>query len=318
MSMDNVLVTGGAGFIGSHLCEYLLRQKKRIAILDNLDDYYDPRLKRTNLQEVSTSGKFEFFQVDIRNSEKLRNAFERFRPDSVVHLAARAGVRPSLQHPDLYISTNIVGTGNLLELSQQFGVQRFVFASSSSIYGLTDRIPFSEEGCTPKPLSVYGATKSAGETLATTYAHLYPLSVICLRLFTVYGPRQRPDLAIRKFAELILEGKELPLFGDGSMRRDYTCVSDIVLGIAGALEAAFHCETFNLGSSRPIRLDEVVETLERVLAKKAAIKYLPAPPGEMPITYADLTKSRKLLGYEPRVKFEDGAQAFARWLTKRT
>ena len=315
--MKDILVTGGAGFIGSHLCEFLLRAKKRLAILDSLDDFYDPHLKHTNLEEISATGKFDFFQTDVRDLAKLREVFKLFRPQCVVHLAARAGVRPSLLYPDLYVSTNIVGTANLLELSRQYEVQRFVFASSSSVYGLTDHVPFSEEQCTNRPLSVYGATKLAGETLTATYAHLYPLSVICLRFFTVYGPRQRPDLAIRKFAQLILEGKEVTLYGDGSMQRDYTFVDDIVTGIARALESDFRFEVFNLGNSNPVSLDEMVRALERVLNKPARRKYLPAPPGEMFITCADIAKSRRLLGYDPKVRFEDGLHAFVEWLSER-
>lgn len=312
--MTSILVTGGAGFIGSHLCEYLLRSGHRVSIVDNLDDYYASQLKLANLEEVRRAGDFEFFPVDIRDAGRLKAVFEKAQPEAVVHLAARPGVRASLRNPELYVSVNVEGTLNLLELSRQHGVPRFVFASSSSVYGQANRVPFAEDDPVVRPLSVYAATKVAGEALAFAYAQLYPLSIVCLRVFTAYGPRQRPDLAIRKFAHLIEEDKEVPLFGDGSMQRDYTYIDDVIVAFAHAL--AYNCsfEIFNLGNSRPVRLDYMLQTLEEALGKKARRKWLPAQPGEMPMTCADLTKSRRLLGYEPKVGFEEGIRRFVEWL----
>lgn len=314
--MNRVLVTGGAGFIGSHLCEHLLRSGRRVVVLDNLDDFYDPLLKRANLEAIKSAGDYDFYAVDIRDSNRLEEVFQKARPDAVVHLAARAGVRPSLLYPGLYASVNIDGTLCLLELSRKYQVQQFVFASSSSVYGQFNRVPFSEDDPISKPLSVYAATKAAGEGLAFTYSHLYQLPVTCLRIFTAFGPRQRPDLAIRKFAQLIQEGKELPVFGDGSMSRDYTYVTDVVSAIAGALERSYPFEVFNLGNSRPVRLDYMIETLERALGKKARKIFLPTPPGDMPVTFASLEKSQKLLGYGPAVSFEEGIRLFVEWFRR--
>jgi UDP-glucuronate 4-epimerase len=311
--MNRVLVTGGAGFIGSHLCEHLLRSGWHVAVVDNLDDFYDPQLKHANLAAMKIAGEYDFYPVDIRDSSRLEEVFQKAQPDAVVHLAARAGVRPSLLYPGLYASVNIDGTLCLLELSRKYQVQQFVFASSSSVYGETNRVPFSEDDPISKPLSVYAATKAAGEMLAFTYSHLYQLPTICLRIFTVFGPRQRPDLAIRRFARLIQEGRELPVFGDGSMSRDYTYVSDVVAAFDQAL--AFRCqfEIFNLGNSRPIRLDYMIDTLESALGKKAIRNVLPTPPEDMPVTLASLDKSRKQLGYSPKVPFEEGMRLFVEW-----
>lgn len=308
-----VLVTGGAGFIGSHLCEHWLKCGHQIGVVDNLDPFYAPALKRANLRQISAAGNLDFFETDIRDSARLAEAFSQFHPEAVVHLAARAGVRPSLLEPELYMSTNVNGTLNLLEACRHSSVQRFIFGSSSSVYGKYNRVPFSEEDAISKPLSVYAATKCAGENLCFTYAHLYKISIICLRLFTVYGPRQRPDLAIHKFARLIEEGKELPIFGDGSAKRDYTYVDDVVQAFDQTVKADFDFEIFNVGNSQTIRLDSMVETLERALGKKAKLKHLPPQPGDMVLTCADLTKSRRLLGYAPQVRFEDGIKLFADW-----
>lgn len=315
--MEKILVTGGAGFIGSHLVERLLREGKRLALVDNLDDYYDPEMKRANLAEIRACGNFEFFAVDIREDEKLRAVFQRFQPEVVVHLAARPGVRPSFLQPDAYVSTNVAGTARLLEVSRQYGVPRFVFASSSSVYGKANRAPFREDASTGTPLSIYAATKVSGEALAFTYSEAYPLSVVCLRLFTVFGPRQRPDLAIRKFAGLILEGAEVPIYGDGSIQRDFTYIDDIVEGIVRALKTPGRFDVFNLGNSHPVRVDYMVDTLARALGKPVQRKFLPAPPGEMVLTHADLTKARQVLGYSPKVSFEDGILRFADWLRTR-
>jgi UDP-glucuronate 4-epimerase len=315
--VETILVTGGAGFIGSHLCEHLLRAGKQVAVVDNLDNFYDPQLKLANLEEVRLSGKYDSFVVDIQNAGQLQEIFEKVRPQAVIHLAARAGVRPSLLQPEIYVSTNIDGTLNLLELSRKQGVEKFIFASSSSVYGEANDVPFSEDAPITRPVSIYAATKVAGESLAFTYAHLYNLSITCIRVFTAFGPRQRPDLAIRKFAHLIAEDKEVPIFGDGSTSRDYTYISDVVSAFGKALERPTKFEVFNLGNSRPVRLDYLVEVLEKELGKKARTKFLPLPPGDVPITYANLEKSKRLLGYEPQVSFEEGVRLFVEWFRKR-
>ena len=312
--MDNVLITGGAGFIGSHLAQRLLTSGWRVAIIDNLDDYYPAELKRANLNEIEACGEFEFFPVDIRDGKKLREVFAAFKPRAVVHLAARPGVRQSFEQPDAYTSINVLGTTEVLEATRLSGVRRLVFASSSSVYGYSSRAPFREDAPISQPLSVYAATKVAGEAMAFTYAHTYGLSVACLRLFTVFGPRQRPDLAIRKFARLILEGKELPLFGDGSLQRDYTYVEDAVNGIVRAIDATGEFDVYNIGNAHPIRLDEMVDILAAALGKPARKKYLPLPSGEMLLTHADLAKAHQYLGYSPQVSFEEGIRRFATWL----
>jgi len=262
---------------------------------------------------MKSAGEYDFNCVDIRDSGRLEEVFQKARPDAVVHLAARAGVRPSLLYPGLYSSINIEGTLSVLELSRKYQVRRFVFGSSSSVYGQTNRLPFSEDAPINKPLSVYAATKAAGEMLAYTYSHLYQLPTICLRIFTVFGPRQRPDLAIRRFAQLIEEGRELPVFGDGSMSRDYTYVTDVVSAIDRALACNYQFEIFNAGSSHPVRLDHMIDTLESALGKTAMRMYLPSTGAEMPITFASLDKSRKLLGYTPKVSFEEGIRLFVEW-----
>jgi UDP-glucuronate 4-epimerase len=315
--MDNILITGGAGFIGSHLAERLLREGKRLAILDNLDDYYPADLKLVNLEEIKATGEFQFFPTDIRDGEKLREVFAAFKPDAVIHLAARPGVRLSFAQPEAYTSINVLGTTQVLEISRQCGVQRLVFASSSSVYGHSSRAPFREDATISHPLSIYAATKVAGEALAFTYSHAYALSVVCLRLFTVYGPRQRPDLAIRKFAGMILEGNEVPIFGDGSLGRDYTYVDDTVDGILRALNAPGKFDVFNLGNSHPVRIDGMVDALGRALEKPVRRKFIPTPAGEMLLTHADLTKARQALGYSPKVSFEEGIRRFADWLKSR-
>jgi UDP-glucuronate 4-epimerase len=284
-----------------------------VAIVDNLDDFYSPELKRLNLEEIRGVGTYDFFPVDIRDLEKLREVIEAVRPHSIIHLAARAGVRPSLLQPEAYVRTNVVGTLNLLELARTYHVSQFVFASSSSVYGQANRVPFSESDPILKPLSVYAVTKVSGEALAFTYAHLYDLPVICVRIFTAFGPRQRPDLAIRKFAHLIASGQEIPIFGDGSMQRDYTYIDDVTEALELALEYKCAFEVFNLGNSRPIRLDYLVRVLEEAIGVKARVKHYPAQPGDMEITYADLSKSRQCLGYEPKVGFEEGIRRFVEW-----
>jgi UDP-glucuronate 4-epimerase len=292
----------------------LLSEDKRIAIVDNLDEYYPAEFKRANLEEIKTSGEFQFFPVDIRDGEKLHEVFSTFRPEAVIHLAARPGVRMSFAQPEAYTSINVLGTTQVLEVSRQSGVQRVVLASSSSVYGHSSRAPFREDANISHPLSIYAATKVAAEALAFTYSHAYDLPLACLRLFTVYGPRQRPDLAIRKFAALILEGKEVPIFGNGSLERDYTFIDDIVDGILLALHAPSHFDVFNIGNCHPVRIDTMVKTLGQALEMPVRCKFTPTPAGEMLLTHADLTKSRQVLGYSPKISFEEGIRRFAAWL----
>jgi len=315
--MDNILITGGAGFIGSHLAERLLREGKRLAIVDSLHEYYPAEMKRANLEEIKAAGEFEFFPADIRDGEELRRVFAAFKPDAVIHLAARPGVRLSFAQPETYTAINVVGTTQVLERSRQSGVQRVVFASSSSVYGHSSRAPFREDAVTSHPLSIYAATKVAGEALAFTYSHAYALPVVCLRLFTVYGPRQRPDLAIRKFAGMIMEGKEVPIYGDGSLERDYTYIDDTVDGIVRALNVTGDFDVYNIGNSHPVRIDEMVDALGRALHKPVCRKFIPTPAGEMILTHADLTKAHQALGYSPKVSFEEGIGRFAEWLRAR-
>jgi UDP-glucuronate 4-epimerase len=308
-----VVVTGGAGFIGSHTCERLLRSGHHVTIVDDLNDFYSPEMKCANLQAIRQTGDCEFVQVNIADSHAIFALFERCRPDAVIHLAARAGVRPSLQDPLLYEETNVRGTLVLLEASRRTGVEKFIFASSSSVYGISDRIPFREDHEPTSPISPYAATKIAGEKLCFTYSHLYGIHVTCLRLFTVYGPRQRPDLAINRFVGMIEGGEPVPVFGDGSSGRDYTYVRDIVAGITSALEYGYRYEVINLGNSHPIRLSDLIRAIEAAVGEKARVVHLPDQPGDPPITYADISKARRLLGYRPATRFDDGLANFIEW-----
>ncbi|MGH9614043.1 MAG: GDP-mannose 4,6-dehydratase [Bryobacteraceae bacterium] len=311
-----ILVTGGAGFIGSHLCERLLRDGHDVGTIDDLNDFYSPAMKRENLAALGNA--LCFHECDIRDEEQVGRIFAEVKPEAVIHLAARAGVRPSIDQALLYESVNVRGTMILLEASRKNGVRKFLFASSSSIYGATRSIPFREDDWDTLPISPYAATKMAGEKVAYTYSHLYKLPVICLRFFTVYGPRQRPDLAIRKFTEMIDAGRPIPLFGDGSSSRDYTYVEDTVQGILAAL--AYDRTTydiFNLGNSTPIDLLSLVQLIEENLGKKAGIQWLPMQPGDVPITYADISKSKRLLGYDPQTPISEGIRKFVEWYRER-
>ena len=308
-----VLVTGGAGFIGSHVAERLLGEGHEVLIVDDLNDYYDPRLKRENLRAVQSAGPAGFHQYDICDEERVFRSFRRFGPEAVIHLAARAGVRPSLENPFLYETVNVRGTMVLLEACRRYGVSKFVFASSSSIYGIANRVPFSESDHLNLPISPYAATKIAGEKICFTYSHLYGLPVVCLRFFTVYGPRQRPDLAIRKFIGMIDRGETIPVFGDGSSGRDYTYIDDIVEGVCQALAHPCRYEIFNLGNSHPVSLKTMIGTIEATLGKAASIEWLPEQPGDVPITYAQIAKAGRLLGYSPRTPFAEGIEKFVAW-----
>ena len=308
-----ILVTGGAGFIGSHLCERLLSEGHTVSIIDDLNNFYSPNAKLANLQSIRCHGPITFYRGSITDEAHVAEAFQESRPEVVIHLAARAGVRPSLEEPLLYGHTNVQGTITLLEASRKFGTKKFIFASSSSIYGVANQVPFSEEDAVNLPVSPYAATKIAGEKIGFTYSHLYGLSVVCLRFFTVYGPRQRPDLAIRKFITRIDRGQPIPVFGDGSSGRDYTFVNDTVQGIMGALAYDCSYDVFNLGNSHPVKLLTLIRAIEEGLGKKAEIDWLPDQPGDVPITYADISKARKLLGYNPRTSLSEGIEAFLKW-----
>jgi UDP-glucuronate 4-epimerase len=306
-----ILVTGGAGFIGSHVCAQLLRQGHEVAAIDDFNDFYDPAIKRANLRALPD---VEVFEGDIRDAVFVGKTAGAGKFDAVIHAAARAGVRPSLKDPQLYIDTNITGTQNLLAAAHRAGIGRFVFASSSSVYGLAKKVPFTEDMPLPQTLSPYAATKIAGEHLCGNYAHIYGMRVVCLRFFSVYGPGQRPDLAIYKFTRAIDLGESIPQFGDGSTRRDYTYIDDIVQGVAGALRyegPAF--DIFNLGENQTATLSELIAEIERALGKKAAIERLPEQQGDMPLTAADITKARKLLGYNPRTQIREGIPKFVEW-----
>lgn len=312
---ENILITGGAGFIGSHLAERLLAETNaNVAVVDDLNDFYSPRLKKINLENLSAIRPFAFYQVDIRSFDELSKVFSAFRPDKIVHLAARAGVRPSLDEPILYTETNVNGTLNLLELARRNDVPQFIFGSSSSVYGINGKIPFSEDDRIYQTISPYAATKAAGEHICHTYAHLYGIRTVCLRFFTVYGPRQRPDLAICKFSRLISEGKPIPVYGDGTTRRDYTYIDDIIQGIRAAMDyEASDFEIFNLGESQTVELNRLISLLEENLGKNAIIDRRPMQPGDVPVTFADITKARTLLKYNPQTKIEDGIPKFVDW-----
>jgi UDP-glucuronate 4-epimerase len=308
-----ILITGGAGFIGSHLAERLLAAGHSLLIIDDLNDFYAPEMKEQNLAAIRQKGHFVFHGADIRCVERMLEIVQQARPQAIVHLAARAGVRPSLEQPLLYEEVNVRGTMALLEAARIAEVRKFVFASSSSIYGLANQAPFRENDHDVMPISPYAATKIAGEKLCYTYSYLYGISVVCLRFFTVYGPRQRPDLAIRKFTEMIDCGLPIPVFGDGSTGRDYTYVDDIVNGIVAALHYSCSFDVFNLGNSHPIGLSRMISAIESALGIKAVLRHLPEQPGDVPLTYADITKAARLLNYHPVISFEEGVERFVEW-----
>lgn len=310
-----VVVTGGAGFIGSHVTRRLLDDGHEVAVIDNFSDFYDPAIKRANVG--SFGGRARIFEADITEAEAMRGILSEGKFDVVVHLAARAGVRPSIEDPRAYLETNITGTYNLLEAARAAGTKHFVFASSSSVYGLAKTVPFSEDLPLPQTLSPYAATKLAGEQLGGNFANLHGMRVVCLRFFTVYGPGQRPDLAIHKFTDMIEHGRPIPKFGDGNTRRDYTYVDDIVQGVLGAIDYARDgvetFDIFNLGESETTTLNELIAALESALGKRAEIQALPEQKGDMPRTSADITKARRLLGYDPRTRIAEGIPKFVAW-----
>jgi UDP-glucuronate 4-epimerase len=312
----NVLVTGGAGFIGSHLVEALLRRGATVAVLDDFNPFYDPAIKRENLSQLN--GQVRIHQVDICDAAATAQVVAAERPALILHLAARAGVRPSVLQPELYLRTNITGTFNLLEAAKAAGVPRLIFASSSSVYGANRTLPFTENQVLTQTLSPYASTKLAGEQLCSNYSYLYGLQVICLRFFTVYGPRQRPDLSIHRFTDRIYHGQPIEVYGDGSARRDFTYVDDTVQGILNAVDyVGSSFEIINLGENQTVTLSEVIGTIEQALGQKAEINYLPVVPGDMPVTYADITKARQLLGYTPTTSIHKGIPRFVAWYLNR-
>lgn len=316
MSDRCVLVTGAAGFIGSHLCEALLARGFGVIGLDNFCDFYDPSRKRRNVEGLLGRGRFDLIEADIQSRQRVLEVFATRRPDTVVHLAAMAGVRPSIEQPAYYAAVNVTGTVNVLDAAAAHGVERFVFASSSSVYGNNPKVPFAEDDPVDHPISPYAATKKAGELICHTYHHLHGLPTACLRLFTVFGPRQRPDLAIGKFLRLLAEDRPIPIYGDGSTSRDYTYVDDIVAGVLSAMDWCRSTRgygVFNLGGSTPVTLRELVETIERVTGRKARIQSLSPQAGDVERTWADLSRSGAALGYQPQVPLEEGIARQWEW-----
>jgi len=319
MRKQRFLITGGAGFIGSHLVDRLLAlDPARLVVVDNFNDFYDPQIKHDNIAAHLKHPAYRLVEADICDYAALKEIFADEFFDAIIHLAARAGVRPSLAEPRAYEETNVAGTLNLLELAQRNGVNRFIFGSSSSVYGPTAQPPFTEDAPL-SPISPYAATKAAGELLAHTYSHLYGMRILCLRLFTVYGPRQRPDLAIHKFARLIAGHRPVPVYGDGTSERDFTYIDDILNGIEGALGYdATPFEIINLGESQTITLHRLIELLEEALGERATIEHHPPQPGDMPRTHADIGKAQRLLNYQPTTPIEAGIQKFVEWFKGRT
>ena len=310
----NFLVTGGVGFIGSHVCERLLEAGHAVCALDDLNDFYDPAIKQSTLRELqSRAQSFSFVHADITNRGEVDEIFGSMAFDQIIHLAARAGVRPSLENPALYQRVNVEGTVNVLEAARERGVKKITIASSSSVYGVNSKVPFSEADPILSAISPYAASKLGCEALGHVYHHVHGMDVCMLRFFTVYGPRQRPDLAIHKFARLMQSGQPIPVFGDGSTSRDYTYVDDTVDGVMAATEKEFGYEIINLGESQTVELDRLIELIEQAMGEKAEINRQPAQPGDVPITFANIEKAQRLLGYNPQVKIEDGIPRFIEW-----
>jgi len=310
----HIIVTGGAGFIGSHVVEYLLKNGYHVTVVDNYDSFYPKEIKQKNLSEVINHPNLIFHEFDIVDANAIDAHFTDTY-EAIIHLAAKAGVRPSIENPIAYQQTNVAGTQNLLEFARKKSIQQFVFASSSSVYGINKNIPWQESDGLLNPISPYASTKISGELLGHVYSHLYNIRFIGLRFFTVFGPRQRPDLAIHAFSKKILNNETIPFFGDGNTKRDYTFIDDIVQGVIGALNYdKTNYEIINLGNSHAISLAELVSTLETVFEKKAIINKLPEQPGDVPITFSDISKAKNLINYLPTTPLKDGVIRFKEWL----
>jgi len=312
-----VLVTGGAGFIGSHLVDRLLARGDHVVVVDDFNDFYDPEIKRANVGPHLEDPAFRLFELDIRDGAAVAGVMGTARPDAVVHLAARAGVRPSIADPILYEETNCLGTLNILEAVRGLGLRNFVFASSSSVYGVNSKVPFSEEDPITCPISPYASTKRAGELHCHAYSHLYGLPVTCLRFFTVYGERGRPDMAVAKFTARVWEGRPIEVYGDGTARRDFTYISDIVTGVVAALDRPARYEIINIGGSRTVEVRRLIEVIEDCLGRKARIDFQDPAPGDVPITYADASKAEDLLGFRAEVGIEEGVRRYVDWFLER-
>ena len=308
-----LLITGGAGFIGSHLADRRLARGDRVVVLDDFNDFYDPAAKRRNVAPHSGKPSYRLVDGDIRDRELVAKLFAEEPFDAVIHLAARAGVRPSLSQPVLYEDVNVAGTLRLLEAAVESGTPRFLFASSSSVYGVNSKLPFSEDDPVDRPISPYAATKRGAELHVFAFHHLHGLKAVCLRFFTVYGPRQRPEMAIARFIRCLEEGRPVPFFGDGGSRRDYTYIDDIADGVEGALALPADYEIINLGGARPVTLSDLVLAIEAATGKKAVLDRRPDQPGDVPATYADVSKAQRLLGFQARVTLEEGLRRSVEW-----
>lgn len=309
----NILVTGGAGFIGSHLCERLIDLGSKVICIDNFDSFYDPLVKEDNISGIADSKYFKLYRSDITDLPRIEKIFSENRIDMVIHLAARAGVRPSIQSPLLYERVNILGTMNILECCKKYKIPKLIFASSSSVYGGNKKLPFSEEDNVDHPVSPYAATKKAGELICYTYYDLYKIAIYCFRFFTVYGPRQRPEMAIHKFTRLILSGKEIEIYGDGSSSRDYTYIDDVIYGIVNSLDRLKGFEVINLGNSKTVKLIDLVKMIEDLTEKKARLRFTESQPGDVFATYADIGKAEKMLKYLPETDIKEGLIKFVKW-----
>jgi len=309
----NIAITGGAGFIGSHLCEKLIDLGFKIICIDNFDDFYSPDIKEDNILKIASNNNFKLYRLDICDLNRLEEIFLKNNIEIVIHLAARAGVRPSIKNPLLYGRVNILGTINLLECCRKYNIKKFIFASSSSVYGGNKKIPFLESDNVDHPVSPYAATKKAGELICYTYNNLYGISIFCLRFFTVYGPRQRPEMAIHKFTRQILNGEQVEIYGDGSSSRDYTYIDDIISGVINCIDNIKGFEIINLGNSKTVKLMDLVGLIENITGKKANLKFLDNQPGDVFITYADIRKARKMLKYSPETNINEGLIKFISW-----